>query len=59
MKTKEESKQEYFDENPTYCQMCDGSDHTVLGVLGKRVHLRCISCGWEFSRIIPDEIKID
>ena len=52
METQEQC-QVIIDENPTSCPLCDGNDHTVLGILGKRLHLRCRSCGIDFSAIVP------
>lgn len=43
------SLQDHQDVDPHYCPVCDSADCTVQGVLGRRVHLRCNACGWEFS----------
>ena len=53
--TEPQDLQEYFDENPTSCPMCDGTDHTVLGIFRRAVQLRCQSCGWDFGRKIPNQ----
>ena len=47
-----ENYQTEIDENPINCPMCDGNDHKVLGVLGRKsekLWLRCCSCGWNFA----------
>lgn len=34
------------------CPMCDTNDVGVLGILGRRAHLLCRACGWQFSRLL-------
>lgn len=46
-------KQHEIDEMCIACPMCElSTDHTLLGTLGIRTHLRCNACGWTFSKII-------
>lgn len=45
--------QDTINEEMHECPMCNGNDNVLLGVLGRRVHLRCGACGWEHSFTAP------
>lgn len=47
-----EDELEQHAEDFARCPVCSG-DGNALGMLGRRLHLRCRQCGIDFSREVP------
>ena len=55
--TRDDYQYELID-NPMPCQACEGFDLIFLGVLGRRVYVRCRDCHHEFHLEDHGEVNV-